>query len=836
MIKRITLPVYYVCFHLIVHAAWILLFWDQLELMKWGSSVLVLGACIFNFMCLLSLHRGVATHNKAFSLTMICALASFMLGVGAWIYNEMINHTLEPLEYLEDNLFLLCFLLYLMALIIKIRQMTNVMQSVQFCLNTLIMLFLTSVLFWVGLRHAHAWQFTRENTFNLVYFGEIKCMAFASVVLVFNHKPALLPKLATMALSGGACFILGNFGYSLFVLHNRPDYSVFDPLISLGLLLIGVAALMYKKVPAEDSTPRAQPRSPLSTIKLALPSMCIGALLIIYSLWIDLLEIKILVFLAVLLLMVRHVITLMENDAILKQLTRKRDQYSSLVENLSKVIFQVSPDLTWQFLNPAWTKITGYTLEESLGKDVFQWFNINIDKRKQRSLNDFLHVLNGKTWETKIRTKHSGLRWVQVQPQISLNASDDISGMSGIIIDISERKQMEESLIRAKEEAERANRSKSEFLSKMNHELRTPLNAITGFAELLAMSDLTEPQKQDVREITKAAQLLRHIMNDVMDLSRIENGDLALSLQPVEILPIVNNCIAHLQPMLLEKEIHLITDIPADFDKFIFADAVRLQQVISNLLSNAIKYNVNGGRIYLSCSTSQDRLRFVIRDTGIGIAPGQFKVIFEPFRRGRRQHDVEGSGVGLSIVKQLIELMDGRIGLSSELREGSSFWFELPLISSARSELHHQYVNLPTPESDAVLSKTVLYIEDNQPNVLLMKRYFSRFPNFRMLTAGTGELGLSLANRHVPDLILLDIQLPRMNGFQVFRQLQKHPVLHRIPVVAISASGMPGDIQAAHAHGLEHYLTKPIDFVSLRHLIQRYLLQPERGATRPWNC
>lgn len=377
---------------------------------------------------------------------------------------------------------------------------------------------------------------------------------------------------------------------------------------------------------------------------------------------------------------------------------------------------------------------------------------------------------------------------------------------------------------RAREEAENANRYKSEFISRMSHELRTPLNAVIGFAQLLELDDLSEEQRDSVDHIRKGGRHLLTLINEVLDIARIEAGDLTLSSESVLVSDVFGEVLGLIRPLAQQREIHLI-GVQADAcSEFVFADRHRLQQVLLNLLSNAVKYNRRGGSVAVSCEHSGAvRLRLMVTDTGSGISSEQLERLFTPFERlGAERGDVEGTGIGLSLSRQLAEAMGGSLDVQSVVGRGSTFWIELPLVEGPVNR-YERLNNLTDNESSGDIVQgqqdSVLYIEDNLANITLVQRIIAQREGVTLIPAMQGRLGLELAKEHSPFVVLLDLHLPDINGEEVLQQLRNDPVTAKIPVVVISADATPTQVQRLLNAGALAFLTKPFDVGALLSII-----------------
>ncbi|MFO1329032.1 MAG: PAS domain S-box protein [Rubrivivax sp.] len=401
-------------------------------------------------------------------------------------------------------------------------------------------------------------------------------------------------------------------------------------------------------------------------------------------------------------------------------------------------------------------------------------------------------------------------------------------------IDVTARKRAEEALRAAVDEAERANRAKSAFLAHMSHELRTPMNAILGFGQLLEADRhrrLDEAQRGWVREILRGGRHLLELINEVLDLGRIEAGKLPISLEPVQLQEVVDDALALVRPLATERQVALPPPGRAPAGAVVRADLTRLKQVLVNLLSNAIKYNHPGGRVELDVGADGDAVRVEVADTGPGLDAEQQRLLFQPFERlGADRSTVEGSGIGLALSQRLVLAMGGRIGVDSRPGDGSRFWFTLPRDAMPSAVVSSFGALDGAPRAALPRRQRVLYIEDNPVNAMLMEAMLESLPDIEVQVAASAREGLDLVRAQRPDLVLTDIQMPDMDGYEVLRRLRVREATQALPVIAVSANAMAGDVARSLAAGFCDYLTKPLELAALHRAVWRALGRDETPA------
>jgi PAS domain S-box-containing protein len=503
---------------------------------------------------------------------------------------------------------------------------------------------------------------------------------------------------------------------------------------------------------------------------------------------------------------------------------RLRDQQfytRSLIESNIDALMTTDPAGIITDVNKQMEALTGRTRDELIGAPFKDYFTD--PARAEAGINLVLSEKKLTNYELTARALDGKETVVSYNATTFYDRDRRLQGVFAAARDVTERKRLDQvlqernvELLGAKALAERANSSKSDFLSSMSHELRSPLNAILGFAQLM-QTDVPAPtgdQKESIGQILQAGRHLLKLINEILDLARIESGKLALSLEPVLLDEILDECQGMVDGLAQKRGIR-ISFVRFDAPCHVHADRTRLKQVLINLLSNAIKYNHDNGTVKVTCDAGRPgRVRLRIEDTGAGLSAEKLAQMFQPFNRlGQEAGAEEGTGIGLVVAKQLVELMGGTIGVESTVGAGSTFWFELTVAAVPQETVEHgeRQARNRLPVRSGAPVRLLLYVEDNPANLKLVQKLVARRPDLELLCASTGESGVALALERLPEVILMDINLPGISGIEAMEILRREPATARIPVVAISANAMPHDIEKGLQAGFLRYLTKPID-------------------------
>ena len=499
-----------------------------------------------------------------------------------------------------------------------------------------------------------------------------------------------------------------------------------------------------------------------------------------------------------------------------QQALRDQQFYTrSLIESNIDAIMTTDPSGVITDVNQQMMALTGRTRDSLMGTPFKNYFTD--PQRAEAGIRRVLSEKKVSDYELTACAINGRETAVSYNAATFYNADGKLQGVFAAARDVTERKRLDlmlhdknSELENARQLAESANLAKSIFLSRMSHELRTPLNAILGFAQLLEIGTPppTEAQILRLHQIVKAGWYLLELINEILDLAVIESGKLSLSREAVSLSEVMRECQSMIESQAQSHAVHMHF-IPFDESWFAYADRTRVKQVLINLLSNAIKYNREQGTVVVECTvSSQDRIQISIKDTGNGLPPEKLLQLFQPFNRlGQENGTEEGTGIGLVVTKQLVELMGGSISVKSIVGVGSEFCIELgrdvmPQLTTG--QIMHDEVLLSSDKS------TLLYVEDNPANLMLVEQIIEGHPNVRMLSARDALQGISLARTHLPDVILMDINLPGISGTEAMKILRDNPLTLHIPVIALSANAMVRDIEKGLEAGFFRYLTKPI--------------------------
>jgi PAS domain S-box-containing protein len=502
----------------------------------------------------------------------------------------------------------------------------------------------------------------------------------------------------------------------------------------------------------------------------------------------------------------------MTNDRVASSRSSDAERmYRTLVEQVPVIVYiaEFGQHGPWRYVSPRIESMLGFSPDEWLANPALWWEQMVPGDRERAMADEALSREMGTPLrsEYRLRTHDGRVVWVRDEAVVVHDEAGRPSFFHGILADITPEKEAERIAERA-EVAERANMAKDEFLSRMSHELRTPLNAILGFGQLLQTSPLAPADAESVEQILEGGRHLLDLINEVLDIARIESRNLPLSIEPVSVHEIVREAVDLVLPLAAKRgvAVHAPGSGPASF---VLADRKRLKQAMLNLLSNAVKYNREGGSATVSVDRTAASITIRVRDTGPGLRSEDHERLFSPFDRlGAERTGVEGTGLGLALTKALVEGMGGSIGVESEIGTGSTFWLALRP-AEAPSSIEEPARSMPAGDVAAI--HTILCIEDNQSSLTLIERILASRSGVRLLKALQGRTGLDLAVEHHPDLIVVDVHLPDITGEHVIRSLRNGPATGRTPVIVTSADATPNQRKRLIAAGATEYLTKPLN-------------------------
>lgn len=495
------------------------------------------------------------------------------------------------------------------------------------------------------------------------------------------------------------------------------------------------------------------------------------------------------------------------------RLVESERRYAAMLDGVDLLAITVALDGQLLYANDALSRLTGWSHDELLTGD---WTRLVMPAD---STDVFAALRSSAAREVPVPPRQDGvlltrdgrrrrIRWANAPLH---SASGELIGITSIGEDVTERHEAEMAR-QASARAEAANQAKTEFLAHMSHELRTPLNAVLGFSQLLQLEagdQLAPAQRQQLDMIHLAGVQLRSLIEDVLDVAQIEAGRLAISLDDAPLQALVDDVIRLSGPNASAERIDLLVDQPVPA-VVLRTDPVRLRQVLLNLLSNGIKYNRPGGHVRLTARVDGDDIEIVVTDNGLGMTSEQLRHLFEPFNRLGREHGaIAGTGIGMSLSRQLARLLGGDLVVDSVAAQGTCVTLRLKGV--VRSVAPPRSLE-PQAVSPGEPTGTVLYIEDNAANTLIVQELLGRWAGVTLHVAPDGRSGIVMARDHRPDLVLLDMRLPDMHGLEVLAALRTDPRTAGIPVVSLSASAMPEEVDAARGAGADAYWTKPLDF------------------------
>lgn len=509
---------------------------------------------------------------------------------------------------------------------------------------------------------------------------------------------------------------------------------------------------------------------------------------------------------------------------VLDELEESRETHRGLSEAAFDSIFFSEKGICIE-QNETAEKVFGYTKEEALGRYGTEW----IVPEDRKTVMDNMLAGYQEPYEVTALKKDGSTFPALLSGKMMFYKGKNVRVTS--LSDISARKAAEVELIKARHEAEEANHAKSEFISRMSHELRTPLNSILGFAQLLDMDELTPVHKKRIHYILNSGKHLLNLINEVLDIAQIESGRISIFPETIRLSTFIAEMAETVKPLADKLHVRIEVIKPASNELFVISDLMKLNQILLNVLNNGIKYNRPGGSVEIkteilaSYMAGVDFCRISVKDTGFGISPEDIQKLYIPFQRiGAEKMEIEGTGLGLALVKKLSEAMGINFELESTIGEGSTFWFEMPLVFNKTNDIEVPTISDFFEKRRKHRSGTILYIEDNLSNIELVEEIIKNHrPEIRIIRSIFGKQAVEFANIYAPDLILLDLDLPDIHGSKVFINLQAEASLKNIPVVIVSADAMTRQIESILKAGAKNYLTKPLDINAFLQTIDEWI-------------
>jgi PAS domain S-box-containing protein len=490
-----------------------------------------------------------------------------------------------------------------------------------------------------------------------------------------------------------------------------------------------------------------------------------------------------------------------------REVARARDR---LMAEMSSDVFAVfGADGSIEEISGAVAQIAGREPHEMVGlsgRELFLDHDLSEGgaRREQLERGEMLRGL------VRILRPDGSTRWVDRRSRAVFDEHGNLRHFVSAWRDAQAEVEHSEALAAATEAAQAANLAKTTFLSRMSHELRTPLNAVLGFAQLLQMDDLDEDQQASINQILAGGRHLLELINEVLDIARIESGRLTLSPERVLISDVVIEALELMRPLAAQHEVSLVPVDAEHCHDVVFVDRQRMIQILLNLLSNAVKYNRRGGAVYVTCDHHGERLVLSVRDEGLGIAAADLPKLFAPFERlGAAETGVEGTGIGLALSRGLAEIMGAELNVVSTVGVGSTFTLSLPRVDGESTQTPTEAARIAAAQSTA--TTRLLYVEDNPANVMLMRSIVARRPNVEFVVAGTAEDAVDMATSMPFDLVLLDLHLPDSPGEEVLRRLRTQASTATIPVVVLTADASAAARERVSLLGADAFLTKPVD-------------------------